>query len=887
MATAADVRAGGAFVQFYAKGDKQVQAALNDMQNRLNRMGTRVAYVGAAMSGMGVAITGTLTAALAYFVSTGSEMQDMSDRTGVAVEALSELRHAAEQNGATAEDLERGLRAMDLFLVSAANNAPAAISALEQLGLTFEELNGLSRDQQFSRIAEGISQVENASNRAALASDIFSRSGSRLMILLRSGASGIASLRDEARRLGLTMSSEDASAAETFGDSLANLVKVFKMVAFHAGAAVAPIVRQFLVVAIEGAAAVNHFIRENRVLVQAIAAVGVALVAGGTAFLALAGTLYVVGAAFGVMASTLAYFGGVFGLIKAAIILGVPGLSSAFVAFNVVLSATSSLMAAWSASVAIGFTVAASAAWAFNTAMSAGAAVFGLFTGVTAAATAATGGYTLGAMIATFWTAIWTGGLNLLAGAIGAVVLASGGFVLVGLAIAGAALALSAFDMRFADLHSSLGFLDDLADWFGGVWDQLSVYFGMLTNWFHDSGLADFLADVSYAVVGVGALIAGIISLAGYAVYLGVRLLFLSDIWDRLASGNGEALNRTLAVLNDIAGAIGIVFRTLFSMPINLGRSLIGNFAETVSGLMSNIMASVSRVMATMSGAVASTISGFRTMLSGLVGDAVTVWGAIQDAFGVGDWAGIWDLVRASAMLAFARISFFAVSMFYTWKDALIDVFTSVWATVRSIFATGWAALRVSMFETLFALSTRFHEIYNQVATAIDRVNYSINDEERFRLLNERLDRAGFVNEQVRQLVLTAQRDLARETNAPRHEGPSPAEQDLRRRRDEALAAGNTVEINRLENQLADLMMIQDLDRQLGGQSALGPSPAVESQIMGASRSAGMGTFSADAAARMFGGSGNTMETLAREQRDRLDRIVELLRQQAQGEAMG
>jgi hypothetical protein len=267
----------------------------------LQAWGTSMMGIGLKIAAAGALIAAPFIAGFHHFVQAGSDMQDMADRTGLTVEALSELRHAVEQAGASAEDLEKGLKAMDQFLVNVAAGSPAAIDSLDRLGLRFEDLNKLTRDQALSLFADALSGVDNASLRSTLAIDVFGRSALRLMPLLRSGSSGIRELREEAGRLGLVMSAADAAAAESLGDQLANLVKIAKMVAFTFGAAVAPIIRVFVGVAMEAAVAVNHFMTEHKELMQVIFAVGLGILAVGGAIVSLGAVVWAVGGAFGVL----------------------------------------------------------------------------------------------------------------------------------------------------------------------------------------------------------------------------------------------------------------------------------------------------------------------------------------------------------------------------------------------------------------------------------------------------------------------------------------------------------------------------------------------------------------------------------------------------------
>src|SRR5690606_36333090 len=135
--------------------------------------------------------------------------------------------------------LENGLRRMQRTIYDAGRGLSTATDALADLGLTAEDLAGLSPEQQFKLLAERISQIEDPTLKAALAMGIFGRSGTQLLPLFASGARGIEMLQAEARRLGLTMSGEDAKAAEEFSDALDRLWQVVNMGVFRVGAALA------------------------------------------------------------------------------------------------------------------------------------------------------------------------------------------------------------------------------------------------------------------------------------------------------------------------------------------------------------------------------------------------------------------------------------------------------------------------------------------------------------------------------------------------------------------------------------------------------------------------------------------------------------------------
>src|SRR3990167_1896059 len=162
-----------------------------------------------------VAITGSIAAAGAFAVASvkmyanlGSEIHDMSIKTGLGAESLSELRYAAEQSGSSLSGLEVSVRRMAGAITDANDGLETSKRAFDRIGISTQDLAGLKPEEQFMKIATGIASMEDSTLRAATAQDIFGRSGTELLPLFAEGADGIAKLRREAHDLGLVFSPE-------------------------------------------------------------------------------------------------------------------------------------------------------------------------------------------------------------------------------------------------------------------------------------------------------------------------------------------------------------------------------------------------------------------------------------------------------------------------------------------------------------------------------------------------------------------------------------------------------------------------------------------------------------------------------------------------------
>jgi len=194
---------------------------LRRVQKRIKAFGQSIRNLGLKMAGLGTAILAPLLGAAKAFSSMGDQVAKMAKRTGLSVEALSELRFVASQTGTEFESLEMGFRRMQRSIYDAGRGLSTAKDALTDLGLRFEDLDGLSPEEQFKLLGEAISRIEDPTKKAAIAMTLFGRTGTNLLPMFAKGAAGIEQLQKEARRLGLTMSSKDAEAAEDFTDALA------------------------------------------------------------------------------------------------------------------------------------------------------------------------------------------------------------------------------------------------------------------------------------------------------------------------------------------------------------------------------------------------------------------------------------------------------------------------------------------------------------------------------------------------------------------------------------------------------------------------------------------------------------------------------------------
>ena len=301
MPQAGAIRAGRAFVELFADDSKLVRG-LKRAEAKLKAFGEGIRSLGLKLAGLGSAIVAPLIASTKVFAKMGDDLAKMSARTGFSVESLSELGFAAELSGASMEVLENGIRKMQRTIVDAASGMQSAQDALALLGLTVADLDKLSPEEQFKLIADRLAAIEDPTIRATAAMELFGRSGTQLLPMLEGGAAGIEQLQEQARKLGLTISTEDAKAAERFSDTLEIMWKVLKQNVFVIGSALVPVLTQAAQWLTKTSTVAADWIKKNKELIVTIFKVAVAVVAAGAGLVVLGYAITGVAKAMGVLA---------------------------------------------------------------------------------------------------------------------------------------------------------------------------------------------------------------------------------------------------------------------------------------------------------------------------------------------------------------------------------------------------------------------------------------------------------------------------------------------------------------------------------------------------------------------------------------------------------
>lgn len=298
MPSANAIRAGAAYIELYTH-DSRLVRGLARASKRLKAFGTSVSTMGFKIAAAGTAMMAPLLGSAKVFASTGDQLEKMRARTGFTAQALSELGFAAEQGGASIDQLDRSLAAMARFSVMVERGLKTSTDLLDMLGVSVDQFKNANPEERFKLLAEALSQVEDETLRAGIALNVFGRSGRELLPMLEGGRASIEALQEEARRLGITLTDEDADAAAELTDAMNRLRRQLKAVVVQIGAALAPVLTELQQSIAPLISSIIGWVKENRTLVITIFKIAAAVIAAGVGLIVLGGLIVGFGATIG------------------------------------------------------------------------------------------------------------------------------------------------------------------------------------------------------------------------------------------------------------------------------------------------------------------------------------------------------------------------------------------------------------------------------------------------------------------------------------------------------------------------------------------------------------------------------------------------------------
>ena len=206
-----------------SKAENSIKTLGSKIGSATKTLGKVTAASFTAISTGASVLTGALIKGSNEVSEYGDNIDKMSQKLGLSASAYQEWDYVLSQAGADINSMSTGMKTLTNKLDDAKHGSADAQAMFAKLGLSMEDLNSMSREEAFENDIYGFQGMADSTERAALANDLFGKSGQELTPLFNSSVENTKALRDASKELGMVMSDDAVKSAANYHDALDTL----------------------------------------------------------------------------------------------------------------------------------------------------------------------------------------------------------------------------------------------------------------------------------------------------------------------------------------------------------------------------------------------------------------------------------------------------------------------------------------------------------------------------------------------------------------------------------------------------------------------------------------------------------------------------------------
>ena len=227
----------GAVKKLGSIGDKakKVGAGFTDVTKKVGKFALGFGAAAAAAGGALFAFADKTTESL-------DRIDKLSQKLNMSSKEFQEWDYVLSQNGASVDGLQIGMKTLAERMVQAQDGAGKGAEAFEALEISATDVNGelKTQGQMFNEAVAALQKVNNATEKAKLANDLFAGSAKELTPLLNQTSEATDDLKNKAEELGMVQSEDAIKAGAAFQDNLDTTKRMLGGVATKIGTTLLP-----------------------------------------------------------------------------------------------------------------------------------------------------------------------------------------------------------------------------------------------------------------------------------------------------------------------------------------------------------------------------------------------------------------------------------------------------------------------------------------------------------------------------------------------------------------------------------------------------------------------------------------------------------------------
>jgi hypothetical protein len=208
----------GADTSGLKKGVSDSQSSLSKLSSSVRSGATDLVKYGSVAAAAGIALTAALVNKGRH---AADEQAKLAQRLNTTVEAMANLERAGQLTGVSMNTIATAARTLDVNMAKAEQGTAAQASAFAALGVSMDTLRKMPVDQRIATINEALRNNVDATQRAAVAADIFGSRNAQALSLI--DTSVLTTAAREAQIFGTALSDIDAAKVEIANDAFSRI----------------------------------------------------------------------------------------------------------------------------------------------------------------------------------------------------------------------------------------------------------------------------------------------------------------------------------------------------------------------------------------------------------------------------------------------------------------------------------------------------------------------------------------------------------------------------------------------------------------------------------------------------------------------------------------
>ncbi|MFO1152745.1 MAG: hypothetical protein U1E42_03625 [Rhodospirillales bacterium] len=249
----------------------EVRGRVEQMTGGLGPLGAGLTAIGPAGLAAGAAIAGLGLAASSMVAQTRGalalldDLGDTAQKLSLTGNELIQLRAVFRESGVETEDFDRAIKTLNERIGDlAVNGENASVStqrAFATLGIAVTDASGKVKSNGviLKELEDAFARIEDPASRAALAQDLFGKSGAAMANVMARGSAELERLRQELADMGLVIDERLLNQAGELNDRLETLSEIIRLNLAQAFVALGPHIAQFTAKLAEAARNVAAF----------------------------------------------------------------------------------------------------------------------------------------------------------------------------------------------------------------------------------------------------------------------------------------------------------------------------------------------------------------------------------------------------------------------------------------------------------------------------------------------------------------------------------------------------------------------------------------------------------------------------------------------------